>query len=129
MKLNEIKVGQEFSDLEVDEKVSIYRAESFGWRSWAITDNKGTIVIGWDIGNTNYKVQARIDFEEGGLKTTLKAIGVSTPSSKRAYLEACKEMKTSFLKEALESPTEYMKPIHLKLIAIELRSRGELPES
>jgi len=41
--------------------------------------------------------------------------------SKKKYLHMCMQQKPEWLRQCYESPTAYMRPIHLKLIAIAYR--------
>ena len=44
-------------------------------------------------------------------------------TKKSQYLEICMQQSPEWLRQAYESPTPYMRPIHLKLIAIAYRRR------
>ena len=49
-------------------------------------------------------------------------------SSKRRYLALVHNVtSTQWLQECLRHPSPYMRPIHVKIVALELRRRGALP--
>jgi len=46
--------------------------------------------------------------------------------TKKQYLTLCQEQTTSWLRQCAADPTIHMRPLHIALIKIALRRRGEL---
>jgi hypothetical protein len=45
-------------------------------------------------------------------------------TEKKIYLEHCMQADPQFLRECLDEPSRFMRPIHLLLIRLALRKRG-----